>query len=138
MSDENDAETHHAACACGALTATAEGPPVRISMCHCLECQRRSGSAFGCQARWPADKVSVRGASTTWSRTGDSGGVITNRFCSTCGSTIAYAIDRVPGFIVIPLGAFADPTIGAPSFSVYEARKHPWVDLSRLEAEHMD
>jgi hypothetical protein len=135
MSDE---KIHEAACACGALTATAKGDPVRISMCHCLECQRRSGSVFGAQARWPADKVTVRGPSTTWSRTGDSGGVITNRFCPTCGSTIAYSIDRVPGFTVIPIGAFADPTIGAPVFSVYEARKHPWVDLTGLAMDHLE
>ncbi len=133
-----ETKIHEAACGCGALTARAVGAPVRISLCHCLECQRRTGSVFGAQARWPADKVSVEGPSTSWSRTGDSGGVITSRFCPTCGATVAYELGRVPGFVVIPLGAFADPTIGPPVFSVYEARKHPWVDLSTLDAEHMD
>ena len=50
-----------ASCSCGQLTLTAEGDPIRISMCHCLACQRRTGSAFGIQARFPADRVRVTG-----------------------------------------------------------------------------
>ena len=46
-----------ASCRCGQLTATATGEPVRISVCHCLVCQRRSGSAFAAQVRFPASQV---------------------------------------------------------------------------------
>ncbi|MGR3757040.1 MAG: GFA family protein [Tranquillimonas sp.] len=28
-----------ATCRCGQLTATCRGEPVRIAVCHCLECQ---------------------------------------------------------------------------------------------------
>jgi len=40
-----------AACSCGKLSAAAEGDPIRISICHCHACQRRTGSVFGAQAR---------------------------------------------------------------------------------------
>ncbi len=33
-----------AACSCGQLRLTIEGEPSRIAMCHCLECQRRTGA----------------------------------------------------------------------------------------------
>ena len=36
--------TRHAACSCGQLHLVIEGEPARISMCHCLECQRRTGA----------------------------------------------------------------------------------------------
>jgi hypothetical protein len=39
--------TRTAACNCGQLCITCEGEPVRVSMCHCLECQRRTGAVFG-------------------------------------------------------------------------------------------
>ena len=42
--------TRRAACNCGQLSLTAEGEPVRISMCHCLECQRRTGAVSSNQA----------------------------------------------------------------------------------------
>ena len=43
--------TRDASCSCGQLHLTCEGEPVRISVCHCLACQQRTGSAFGVQAR---------------------------------------------------------------------------------------
>ena len=65
--------THDAACSCGQLHLTAQGDPVRISICHCLACQRRTGSAFAMQARFPAGEVRVFGHSTEYSRTSDPG-----------------------------------------------------------------
>ena len=50
-----------ATCSCGQLTATARGEPLRVSICHCLACQKRTGSVFAVQARFPADAVVVEG-----------------------------------------------------------------------------
>jgi len=125
-----------ATCRCGQLRAECEGEPVRISVCHCLDCQKRTGSAFAAQARWPDDKVKVTGKSSTWVRTADSGHRATYRFCPDCGSTVAYVIEGWPGVTAIPLGAFADPSFPAPRFSVYEHRKHPWTVVLGDEVEH--
>ena len=119
--------TRRASCGCGQLSATVTGEPVRISICHCLACQRRTGSVFGEQARFPATNVEIEGTSSSWSRTADSGNRITFHFCPTCGSTVFYQPEREPDLIAIPAGAFADPTIPAPRVSVYESRRHPWV-----------
>lgn len=125
-----------ATCRCGQLQAECEGDPVRISVCHCLDCQKRTGSALAAQARWPEDKVRVTGAAKTWVRTADSGHRATYQFCPECGSTVAYVIEGWPGVIAIPLGAFADPTFPAPRHSVYEHRKHAWVAILGEEVEH--
>jgi len=125
-----------AQCSCGQLKATCEGDPIRISICHCHACQRRTGAPFGQQARWASDRVKVEGTATTYVRTGDSGGKITFRFCPSCGSTVVYEIDKMPGMIAVPVGAFADSTFSPPVFSVYEARKHSWVKVPD-DAEHM-
>jgi len=42
-----------ASCSCGQLMARASGDPVRNPICHCLTCQRRTGSPFAQQARFP-------------------------------------------------------------------------------------
>ena len=89
------------------------------------------------QARWPAERVRIEGTAQEWMRVGDSGGKITFRFCPTCAAIVYYDIDQMPGVIAVPVGAFADPSFGAPVFSVYEARKHPWVQLPD-GIEHMD
>lgn len=124
-----------AACTCGALTAQVTGAPLRISICHCLNCQRRSGGPFAEQARFARDKVSVSGASTVYVLTGDEGTRSSFHFCPCCGATVYYTSEGLEGFITIPVGVFADPQFPAPQVSVYEGRKHAWV-TPPAEAQH--
>jgi len=65
-----------ATCSCGQLSATAIGEPIRVSVCHCLACQRRTGSVFGAQARFPAGAVTTSGEFREYVRIGDSGGAV--------------------------------------------------------------
>jgi hypothetical protein len=122
--------TRTAACRCGQLKAACRGEPVRVSVCHCLACQQRSGSAFAAQARWPAEDVEVTGEAKTWERIADSGHRVSYRFCPVCGSTVAYEIEGWPGVVAVPYGAFAGTDMPAPAFSVYEDRRHDWVEIS--------
>ncbi len=126
-----------ASCRCGQLRATVTGEPVRVSVCHCLDCKKRSGSAFAAQARWPSEQVQVQGQSQTWTHLADSGNKITHHFCPECGSTVHFRIEgKFEGLIAIPLGAFDDPYSLEPRFSVWEKRKHDWVEILGDDVEH--
>ena len=118
-----------ASCSCGQLRLTVSEDPIRVSICHCLACQRRTGSVFGAQARFPKHAVQVSGESSTYVRVGDEGSRITFHFCPKCGATVHYAIGAHEEFVAVPVGAFAEPGFPAPSFSVYEERMHSWVGL---------
>ena len=119
--------TRRAACSCGQLSLTIEGAPARISMCHCLECQRRTGAVTSNQARFPCEQVKVEGRATEWTRKGASGNALTFRFCPVCGSTVYWTGEGFPGLYAVAIGAFADPTFPPPTVSVWEACRHPWV-----------
>jgi len=119
----------HAACSCGKLAVTVRGEPMRISVCHCLECQRRTGSVFGAQARFRSADVEITGPSTAYRRIADSGNAITFHFCPECGSTVYYLPEAEPDVVAVTIGAFADPKFPWPRVSVYESRKHAWVGL---------
>jgi Glutathione-dependent formaldehyde-activating enzyme len=64
----------------GALRIAAE--PIRVVACHCTECQRQSGSAFGISMPVKKDSLTVTGAGRGFSqarhftRTADSGGEV--------------------------------------------------------------
>ncbi|MEW6020898.1 MAG: GFA family protein [Pseudomonadota bacterium] len=127
--------TRLASCSCGQLTAQVSGDPVRNSICHCLACQRRTGSPFAQQARFPRQNVRVAGQSTTFVRVGDEGARAVFHFCPTCGATVYYEPESLPDFVMLPVGAFAEPDFPAPTVSVYEERMHSWI-VPPPDAEH--
>ena len=130
--------TRRACCRCGQLSAECSGEPARVSVCHCLACQQRSGSAFAAQARFSDDQVKIEGDSKSWTRIADSGNAITYHFCPECGSTVHFSGGNFPDLVAIPVGAFADPTFPHPRFSVWEARKHRWTEILGEDVEHSD
>lgn len=120
--------TRSASCSCGQLNLVTEGEPKGVSMCHCFACQARTGSTYGVQATFPSAAVQIQGQATEYVRIGDEGTSIRFYFCPQCGATLYYLLGDYP-LTIIPVGAFADPQFPAPSFSVYEERKHAWVLL---------
>jgi hypothetical protein len=95
-------QRREAACSCGQVRVTTEGDPEPISMCQCLACQRRTGSAFGLQARWPKERVEVSGryteysASQTRARSGRSAS-------ARCGATVFWTNEAYfPDWIASP------------------------------------
>ncbi|MGH6911947.1 MAG: GFA family protein, partial [Phenylobacterium sp.] len=96
--------------------------------------QKRTGSVFATQARFPAEAVTIEGRTAQWTRTGDSGGSATFNFCPVCASTVYWAFQD---FVMVAVGAFADPGFPPPRVAVYEGRSHPWaLALDRLPLEH--
>jgi hypothetical protein len=123
--------TRDAACSCGQLRLVAAGEPIHVSICHCLACQRRTGSAFGVQARFTSDHVEVVGRYNDYARTSDEAdrNVHVFHFCPDCGATVFYTEPSEPDVVAVPVGAFADPSFPPPTTSIYDSRRHPWVGL---------
>ncbi len=104
---------------CGQLQAVVSGDPVRVSICHCLACQRRTGSSYDYQARFPAESVSISGRSEQFIRRSDEEGEIRRfNFCPHCGGTVFYTTGDSEDLIAIPVGALADPAFQPPQVSV--------------------
>lgn len=126
-----------ASCSCGQLHLVCEGEPERVSICHCLDCQKRTGSVFATQARFPRERVAIEGRSSAWTRVGDSGGGATFHFCPVCGATVYWEPADWPDLIYVAVGAFADPSFPPPKVSIYEERQHPWaLAAGELPLEH--
>jgi hypothetical protein len=119
--------TRIAACVCGQLTASCSGDPAQVSLCHCLACQRRTGSTYGIAAFYPSENVTVAGDDKAYSRSSDSGHPVTFHFCPHCGSTVYWKPARKPEMVAVAVGAFADPAFPAPSQAVYAQHRHRWV-----------
>lgn len=116
-----------ASCSCGQLRLETHGEPLGVGLCHCLACQRRTGSVFAALASFgPGYKVS--GTATEYVRVGDEGARFTFRFCPICGTTVFHT-EEGQASVSVAVGAFADPNFPAPQDSVYDSRRHAWVQL---------
>jgi hypothetical protein len=123
--------TREAACHCGQLRVEVAGDPFAVSICHCLACQRRTGSAFGMQAGFKSEQVQVMGRFNDYSRISDEADRKEHvfHFCPDCGSQVFYTEPTEPDLVVVSVGSFADPSFPPPTESGYDSRRHPWVGL---------
>jgi hypothetical protein len=117
-----------ATCTCGQLRIEVEGEP-NVGVCHCLACQRRTGSVFAALAGF-RPPYTVTGRATQYERAGDKGARFVFRFCPVCGTNLFHT---EMGFedrgVSVAVGGFADPTFPPPRDSVYDHRRHAWVVL---------
>ncbi len=117
-----------ASCCCGQLRIQVNGAPLGVGVCHCLACQQRTGSVFAALAAFAAP-YEVFGTATEYVRTGDQGARFRFRFCPVCGSTVFHTEEGQTRSVGVAVGAFADPDFPAPEDSVYDCRRHAWVQL---------
>lgn len=125
-----------AACSCGNLQMICEGEPKLVLACHCLDCQRRTGSAFGVGAYFRQSQLTPSGNSKTFTRDGQDGRKLHARFCPECGTTVWWELDILPGYRGVAVGAFADPNFPAPTRSVWEQSRHGWLDFTHKPMPH--
>ena len=120
--------TRTASCSCGQLRIDVQGDPLGVGVCHCLACQRRTGSVFAALASFAAP-FTVSGEATEYVRTGDQGSSFRFRFCPVCGTTLFHTEEGREKSVSVAVGAFADASFPPPRVSVYDSRRHPWVRM---------
>lgn len=99
-------------------------------MCHCFECQRRTGSLFSIAAFYERTRVAIeRGTSKLYVRDSATGFPVTFHFCPECGANVYWQPGRLPELYGIAVGAFADPAFPRPQQSVWTRDKHLWIHL---------
>src|SRR5687767_11864282 len=116
-----------AACCCGALNVTVSAPALSVHACACLDCQRRSGSAFTCTAFFAKEAASIQGEYRTFSRVADSGRANESGFCPACGSSVLSWLEGIPDVIGVAVGCFADPAFDKPGTLYWTIRRHGWL-----------
>ncbi|MFP4004147.1 MAG: GFA family protein [Alphaproteobacteria bacterium] len=129
-------KTRTAACSCGQLQIEVQGEPLGVGVCHCLACQRRTGSVFAALAAF-APPWKVSGKASEYVRTGDQGASFRFRFCPVCGATVFHTeVGHEETSVSVAVGAFADPDFPPPQDSVYDCRRHSWVQMPSGTTTH--
>ncbi|MBY0330306.1 MAG: GFA family protein [Acetobacteraceae bacterium] len=120
-------------CHCGEITYEAEVERDDIAICHCLDCQRLSGSAFRANVGARAEAFRIRtGTPRQYVKMGTSGARRLHAFCGTCGSPIYSCAVENPPIYTLRLGALNQRVdLGRPKRQIWTKRRLPW--LPRLD-----
>ncbi len=117
------------ACHCGAIEYRAELDPEKVGICHCTDCQALSASAFRSLALVAeVDFKLLKGAPSTYVKTGDSGAPRLQVFCDTCGSGLyATSAGEGPRIFNVRLGTVRQRQALPPRFECWRRSRLPWL-----------
>lgn len=118
-------------CACGQASITVNTLPTMHGVCHCTNCKRRTGSAFGISAYFDKSAVvETKGETKVYAFHHAAQNHNQERhFCVNCGTTLFWFLSAAPDSIGIAGGCFAEEAMPEPKYSVTDKRRWPWVSL---------
>lgn len=111
-------------CLCGRLRFSATGAPLRVGVCHCLNCRKHHGAPFFAAAIFPFGAVTITGAQRLYEGRG---------FCPDCGSSVLAQSD---GEIELHLGALDTPDQFVPDYELWVIRRESWLAPIPGAAQH--
>lgn len=116
-------DKHLGACLCGAIKFEADGTFDHFYLCHCMHCQKDSGSAhtaniFSSSAKlaWLSGQDKLTTYTVPETRH-------TKSFCSICGSAMPYTLGSM---LVVPAGALTTNVGIVPDAHIFVASKASW------------
>jgi hypothetical protein len=116
-------------CACGAVRYRLTSPPLFVHCCHCLNCQRQTGSAFVINALIEADRLEVLEGEPQPVAVPRSGGKKQKIWrCPTCQIAVFSQYTRRQVRFV-RAGTLDDPAAVEPDVHIFTRSKLPWVTL---------
>ncbi|KAL0935695.1 DUF636 domain protein (glutathione-dependent formaldehyde-activating enzyme) [Colletotrichum truncatum] len=118
-------------CDCGAVKYRYEGEALAKAICHCIPCQKRSGSAFSVNIIANKSLFQIlQGTTKTIDRVGDSGKPYHAHFCGDCGTTIYGEPESAPDMVSIKAGTLDTELsdLDAIDAEVYVVRRKTYLE----------
>ena len=116
-------------CACSEVRYRLTSEPLFVHCCHCLNCQRQTGSAFVINILIETDRVELLAGEPEPIDVPRSGGKKQKIWrCPRC-QTAVYSQYTTPRVRFVRAGTLDDPSSVAPDVHIYTRSKLPWVTL---------
>jgi len=113
-------------CACGSVRYESSAAPLRMFNCHCLNCQRASGSAYSPVLLFRRDAVQLAGDVRYYPSISERGTVLDRGFCPTCGNPVSMLSKANAGICLVYASTLDDPKLYKPSAEIWTRSAQPW------------
>lgn len=129
-------------CVCGRIEYRVTDAPLTIYACHCTDCQKRSGSAFGLSmwVRRPALEV-TKGEAAALSMTAADGRKRNYWICADCNTRL-WGQAKNPEILIVRAGTLRDTSWFRPVAHLWVRSAQPWFvfppDATRFETQPED
>jgi hypothetical protein len=122
-------------CLCGRVRYEVHGTLGRVTHCHCSQCRKAHGAAFGTYARVQrADFKLLSGEGDIVSYRSSPG--VQRTFCGRCGSTLQFVRESRPESFSLALGTLdTDPDV-RPQHHIFVGSKAPWYEIADQLPQH--
>ena len=129
--------TRQGGCACGAVRYLLEGDPLFTHACHCTDCQRLTGGAFGVSMIIEESQFRrTKGQPMSGELIADSGYRKKVYFCGACGSSLWNKSSGRPGAITLKPGTLDECDWFKPEAHIWTRSKQPWVQIPEDTASY--
>lgn len=124
-------------CSCGNIALTVREKPQMMVQCHCLDCQKTTGTGHTSNAYFSEEDVTIHGDATCHTVTADSGHEMVRCFCPVCGSRMFGYNGQKPGTISIPVGCLDNNSWFSPQVVLYASKREDW-DITTEEIPNFE
>ncbi len=119
----------HGSRLCGSVRYEVRGPLGRVTHCHCSQCRKAHGAAFGTYATVNrADFTFLSGEGDVASYASSPG--VLRTFCKHCGSTLQFIRESRPQSFSLAIGTLDEDPGVRPSHHIFVGSKAPWFELT--------
>jgi hypothetical protein len=115
-------------CLCGAVSFKLASEPLATRVCWCRDCQHLSANGT-VNLLVPAEALTISGTLSEYSKTADSGNMITRQFCPRCGTHLFAKSSGRPQVRVVRAGNLDEPSSIQPSMNIWAASAPGWACL---------
>jgi hypothetical protein len=123
-------------CLCQRVRFEIDGPVSGMGNCHCPDCRKAYGSAFGTVAVCRKDDFRYLSGEEDIGAYRQSERV-TRYFCTRCGSPLPLKEDWDP-LVGVPAGLLDDDPGVRPSQHIFVSMKAPWHDIADDRPQHAE
>lgn len=113
-------------CLCGAVSYTCSAEQVIGGHCHCIDCQKSSGTGHSSHMGVPKPAVAISGETTVYEAPTDSGNTVSRHFCPTCGSPVFSTNSAMPDLLFLRASCLDDLEVFQPGVVVYTKSRPSW------------
>lgn len=127
-------------CQCGQIRYRIAADRVKtLCCCHCRDCQKQSGSAFGMSLILPREAFTLeQGVLSVWEHRSARDNLKRAHFCPHCGGRLYNDGGKASALVSVKAGTLDDTSMLRPAGHLWTKRAQAWVSLAADTLQYED